>query len=125
GIVIEADGAGGSHEYHGAGYQGVGWRTRCAGWQLHAYGFPVGHAFGRGDITGLPHELGELVVGDVGEIHPEAAYPYLMSGAFLGAGELMVAAHEEGASGNPGHVYGTVLAVADDDDGFGWLLFAG
>src|SRR3546814_2569434 len=73
-------------------------RLRHTGRQLYAYGFPIGLLLGRGHIARLFHKLGKLVIGDVGDVHPEAVNLDLMRGALVGLGQLAVTAHQEYAA---------------------------
>src|SRR5690606_36346260 len=59
-------------------------------------------------------------VGDMGEIHPEALQLYLMSGFFIGLGQLAVAAHQEDPGGYPRHPGGGVDSVTNNND---WSTF--
>src|SRR3546814_18441067 len=49
----------------------------------------------------LFHKLGKLVIGDVGDVHPEAVNLDLMRGALVGLGQLAVTAHQEYAAWHP------------------------
>src|SRR5690606_27123633 len=79
----EAGRALGANEHHSSRHQGFIRWTRCARWQLHPYDFPVGLAFRRRDVTCFLHETRELVIGDMGEVHPETLHPDLVSRLFV------------------------------------------
>ncbi|SPA15187.1 hypothetical protein CBM2633_A50817 [Cupriavidus taiwanensis] len=106
-------------EDHAARDHGAVGRTRRAGRQLHAQGFPVGRTLGGGDITGGFDELAEFRVGDVVLVHPERMHAHLVRRLFIGLRHLAVAAHQEFAARHAHHAGGTVVAIADDDRGCG------
>ncbi len=115
GLVVQAHRSRGAHEHHRPGHQRRIRRARNPRWQLHPHRLPVRRALGRGQIPGLAHELGELIVGDMGAIHPEPVHLDRMGRALIGAGEPMVAAHQEAPTRDPGHARGRVHAVAQND----------
>src|SRR5690606_20802507 len=119
-IGFQARGAFRTDKDHGSRNQRlVGW-ARHTGGKLYSDGVPVGLAFRRGHIAGRTHEFGKLIVGDMGEIHPEALQLYLMSGFFIGLGQLAVAAHQEDPGGYPRHPGGGVDSVTNNND---WSTF--
>src|SRR5690606_34946282 len=71
-IIIQVHGAVGTDKDHGARHQYIVRRRRNARRQLYADGFPVGLLLGGGDIARLRDKLRELVVGNVGDVYPEA-----------------------------------------------------
>src|SRR6185369_13209443 len=76
---------------------------------------PIGLPLGRGDVTRGLHELGELRVGDVRLVHPEAAHAHAVRGPLVLLRELVVAPHKELAARNPRHAFRSANAVAFDN----------
>ncbi len=91
--IAQVDRARGGAEYHGGGFQQLGFRPGIVG--------GVGGALGERHVSRRRHERRERRVGDRVSVQPEPIDPDTVGGALFRV--VVVGSHEEHATGDPDH----------------------
>src|SRR5581483_12199771 len=88
-------------------------RLDLLGWKIGEL-LGIGLALGNRDVAGRLYELGELLVGDLGGIHPEGVHRHGVDGLRFASERGIVRSHLERAARDPHHAGGTRLGLVNE-----------